>query len=501
MKQLTRACVSLLLPIWIAPFGEVPAIASERADSLRTALAEADRVVVEDVDPERRPDAKPAFKFAGAEKIAALVAGLDFNDAKSGFHCNCDGDYLVTFYKADKPLVTISYHHGRSLRWERGKWKQDSLFTADSAKAWRKWFDDAGEPRFEKQYQKYVEEANRERAIHEKFLAAFPKGAAEIFAEQYTGMVAVSPRGKSGSGEKEVSPAAKKLMALFADKKAMGVAAAKALGGLCLLEWEGSWTRTTAREELVLECARTLKADDFQEVLQSKDEETLLGAARLFFFEDLSDLLPKATQGPQAARLAEVVLRRDHGDNVESAVRCLRSFPCPETTALLEQLAGGEIKLQPQNNEFKDEPIPSAAACVLLASAKSDKVGELVKKIEATGELDDFDRAALKVARSLSGERGLLDKSIFELKSGTIGFYALEALEREGGKAALDAVIMGGTDHMWAAVRQEAVLATERMTGKKWCKGGKNERPDWYCDEVQAWWKENRETYEERKGK
>jgi hypothetical protein len=499
MNQLLHRCLGLVLAS-AAIFVSV-AVASERADSLREALKEADRVEVEVVDHERRPDAKPAFKFAGAEKIATLVKDFDFNDAKSGFHCMCDGDYLVTFYKGEKKLATISYHHAQSLRWNGGEWKQDSLFTADSAKAWRKWFDDIGEPRFENQYKEFVAEANRRRAIHEKFMAAFPKGAAEIFAEQNRGVVTASPANDSRR-EEELSPAATKLIALFPDRKGLGLAAAKSLGGLCLLSGgEGWWTMSTAREQLVLECARTLKGDEFLEVLQSKDDEVLLGAARLFFFERLSERLPKDQRGPVAARLSEVVFRLDQRQNADSAVRMLASFPCAETMALLERLAAGEITVKPEPTKYKPEPIPAAAACVVLARAKSDKVGELAKKIEAAGGLDEMDRAALKVARSLGGERGVLDKSIFEVKSGTVGFYALEALEHEGGKAALDAVIMGGTNHMWAAVRQEAVLATERMTGKKWCKGDENERPDWYCDEVQAWWQENRETYEQPKTK
>ena len=44
----------------------------------------------------------------------------------------------------------------------------------------------------------------------------------------------------------------------------------------------------------------------------------------------------------------------------------------------------------------------------------------------------------------VNGERGLLDSSIFEVDSGSIAFAALDALESEGGRNAVDAVICGG---------------------------------------------------------
>jgi hypothetical protein len=163
---------------------------------------------------------------------------------------------------------------------------------------------------------------------------------------------------------------------------------------------------------------------------------------------------------------------------------------------LLEKIAAGEIAIKEREITYKTEPAPQAAACLLLSQTDSKKVGELIKKVESSPKLDDIDKAALKVARSFNGERGVLDKSVFDAHSGTVGYGALAALEKEGGKAALDAIIEGGTEHFWAAVREESVLTVERMTGQKWCKGGENERADWYCKDVRAWWRKNRESFQ-----
>ncbi len=500
MNQLWKAQIVLLLAVGsMASTGRFAA-ASERAKSLRESLKEADRIVVEDVNRHLRETANAdlhPFEIAGAEKIAKLVSQFNFNDAKSGFHCMCDGDFTVTFYKGKKWLGTLSYHHARSLRWNDKKWEGDSLFTPESAKAWREWFNAQGDARFEKQYQEFIKEANRRRAIHEKFLTLFPEQAAEIFAEASTSVVtAVPDDGAVPPGEK-LSPAAKKLIALFPDKTKLGLAVANGLGELCLLDQqEGSWSMATSREQLALECVKNLNAAEFAAVLESQDDTILLGAARLFFFERLADVLPNDKRGPQAARLCEVVLRLDQSDNADNAIRALGRFPCAETTTLLERLAASEIVVKQSKSPYKDEPMPQAAACLLLARAGSNNVGKLIKKVEASPKLDKMDKAALQVARSFNGEGGILDKSVFEVSSYAVGFGALATLEKERTKAALDAIIEGGTEHPWAAVQEEAILTVQRMTGQKWCKDEKRERASWYCDEVQEWWNKNRESFQ-----
>jgi len=50
----------------------------------------------------------------------------------------CCGEPSIEFYQKDKLLLTLGYHHGRSLRWPEG-WPGDALLTAPGADALRNW--------------------------------------------------------------------------------------------------------------------------------------------------------------------------------------------------------------------------------------------------------------------------------------------------------------------------------------------------------------------------
>ncbi len=468
----------------------------ERQELLRTALKGADRITVKEVEFDQQNTGKP-FESRDIAKISDLISLLNFDDDESGFHCMCLGDAIVTFYKGDTKLAEIGHHHGRSLRWHDGNWEGDSLFTQEAAKAWREWFDAQGDPRFEKMHQQAVAEANREREIHDGFMRAFNKEAVAIFAASgQDGWSAFSAQESSEAGKTELSSSAKKLLALYPDRSELATALAKALGSLTITgAQEGSWSASSSREWLVLECAKTLDAEDFRDVLESDDEEALLGAARLFFFERLARLIPKAQRARYAAKLARVVLARDKCGNAKIAVRALGSFASPETFLLLEELAKGTIKTTEQRSVHKDEPSSQASACLVLAKFNANNAAELTRATERIVENDHIDHAALKIARSFSGEHGLLDKSIFEIDSYTVGFGALAALEREADKAALDAIIFGGTNHNWAAIREESVLTVERMTGQKWYQNRTNERAEWHVKAIREWWQTNRNSY------
>ena len=258
-------------------------------------------------------DPRKPFVISDAAKIADLVSKLDFDDKESGFHCMCLGDSTVTFFKGRKKLAELSHHHGRSLRWNNGKWEGDSLFTEDAAKAWREWFKAQGDPRFEQMHQQALAEAKQEQEVNDLFMRAFRPEAKNIFAETgQDGWNTFSPKESSSEGREELSPSAKKLIALYPDRTDLGITLARALGSLAISgAQEGFWTVSSAREQLVLECAKTLNAASFREMLGSQEGEVLAGAARLFFFEDLAALLPKEQRGEYAAKLARAVFQQD----------------------------------------------------------------------------------------------------------------------------------------------------------------------------------------------
>ena len=335
----------------------------------------------------------------------------------------------------------------------------------------------------------------RESEAYADFMSAFPEKAKAVFEEAREDTM--SGEGLE-AGEKKLTRKAAELRKLFTDEFSFGRALTRSLGKLSKGGAQtGSWGCSSSKEQLVLMCGKSLKGATFQKLLESGDEEILLGAARLFFFENLDASLSVDQRGPAAAKLCAAVLRSDHRANGDLALRGVGHYPGSETSTLLEQVALGQISWNPLSHD-KEDPSPPAAACLLLARTGAPGTRDCIRKVESAGKPDACDKAALLIAHSFAGERGLLDKSIFAIDSYTIGFGALAALEKEGGPAALDAVIVGGTAHHWAAVSQEAVLTVERMSGKKWVKNLKNERPDWYVKDIQEWWKQNRSSFMEK---
>lgn len=396
------------------------AIAGERGLALRTALSGADTVVVARGKSADRSVTWAEFRFVGQAKIAELVAQLDFDDAESGFHCMCAGDAQITFRQGERVLAEISHHHGRSLRWASAAWAGDSLFTAAAAQAWPAWFRAQGEGRFEAMLESDRAEREKQKRIAERFMRPFPEGAAAIFAEAERDFGLALSREEEGHLWKELGA---KLTALFPNRPSAAVACAQALGSHCLAGgWEGSWSGSTAREQLVLQFAESWSASEFGVVLAHPDVATQLGAARLFYFQGLNQLLPAAARPAAAARLAEVVFREDRWQpNADSALRGLSHYRGPEVNALLERLALGEIALRAQPGKEKEDPTLRVAACLYLARTKSPRSTEALKRLEQQGPLDEIDTAALLVARSFLGERGNVTPTVLRHPSWLFG--------------------------------------------------------------------------------
>lgn len=82
---------------------------------LASATRTADRVVI---DRKTGPGSSgPAdVEIVGADKVAALLAAVDFKPNAMSEHCMCYGKCLFHFRRGDQTLLTPSYHHGESFR-------------------------------------------------------------------------------------------------------------------------------------------------------------------------------------------------------------------------------------------------------------------------------------------------------------------------------------------------------------------------------------------------
>ncbi len=113
--------------------------------SLAQALREADRVRVRSGGTCHRimDKEKVLFEEKDPAKVRQIVGSIAINEPKSGFQCMCCGDPSLEFYQKGTLLLTVGYHHGRSIRWP-GVWPGDGLLTEASAKTLNGWLADHG---------------------------------------------------------------------------------------------------------------------------------------------------------------------------------------------------------------------------------------------------------------------------------------------------------------------------------------------------------------------
>lgn len=484
----------LIFPRYGASTDQPPPVhAGTRAEQLQAVLKGANRIEVRPIDFDHDGEPADTVVISDAQAIAGFVSRLDFNDEDSGFHCMCYGDTSVKFFQGDSLLATLSHHHGHSVRWDDGPWEGDSLFTPATAELWREWFKDQGAPRFDAMYQQAVAYAKREQVNADRFLAAFKPEARPIFSE-------VSFRelqDAEEAGGYALSPSAKKLYALYDDKGELAVAMSKALGAHSANGVSsGSWSQSSSKEGLILHAATALQSSDFKQALDHEDQEVQLGAARLYFFEKLYGLIPEEDRPRYAVKLCKAVLGHDRSGNTDLALRSVRHYESDLVMELYEGVVSGEIVIAHETTGWDDDPTGQFAALIFLAGRDPERAKSYLPMLDTEAKGRASNQAAVRIARAFCGEVGVLDESIFEFSSYTIGFGALKALEKEGTKRTLGVMITAGTEASWAAVREESVLAIERMTGKQWYMSRKNERAEWHGKDIRQWWAENKDTFE-----
>jgi hypothetical protein len=117
-----------------------PMAPSER--SLARALVGADRIRVRSGGIDAHLN-RTLFEETDPAKIKEVIDSIRIDPGNSGHHCMCEGDPIIDFYRGGELVVTLSYHHGKSLRWQEG-WRGDGAMTADSAAAMNDWLNRHG---------------------------------------------------------------------------------------------------------------------------------------------------------------------------------------------------------------------------------------------------------------------------------------------------------------------------------------------------------------------
>ena len=86
---------------------------------------------------------KTLFEVTARDAIEQFRKNIVIIDAASGFHCQCYGEPSIEFYNHGELIVTLSVHHGVSLRWPDG-WPSDGVMTDRFASYVCQWLADNG---------------------------------------------------------------------------------------------------------------------------------------------------------------------------------------------------------------------------------------------------------------------------------------------------------------------------------------------------------------------
>jgi hypothetical protein len=137
---LTGICVALL-GLAALCFG----VRGPSEQSLVDALKNVDRIRVRTGGTcHRNIDAEETlFEETDRAVIEDIVHAIRIDPSDLISHCMCCGNPSFEFYRDSKLIVTVGYHHGKSLRWREG-WRGDGMLIQSSADFLNAWLASHG---------------------------------------------------------------------------------------------------------------------------------------------------------------------------------------------------------------------------------------------------------------------------------------------------------------------------------------------------------------------
>ena len=160
----------------------------------------------------------------------------------------CDGEYWIHLYKGDRAILTLGYHHGRSLRWHKGSWKGDGLLTARSRDALPAWFKKNGCPYLQSLCDEERARKRRESEEATRFASFFPEKVRGILLA-HNGTIPINDSD---------DPAGKQIAEIIGDGKTTAIAVCRALGSCAV-----SWSMTSDKERRALAAVHTVQRQPF----------------------------------------------------------------------------------------------------------------------------------------------------------------------------------------------------------------------------------------------
>lgn len=444
-----------------------PVKVSPWKSQLMEALSGIDRLVIQPLD---KPGQENEVVIKGAEKLKLLLDRIEIDDARSGHQMLDEGDHLVRFYKGEKCVATISHLFGVAIRWIDGKWKGDGVLTEKAREDVPLWFKENGYPALQTARENRMRQAQEQAEQETRFLDCFPEKARKFVSGSSAGALEF---------EADDSERGRRIAETINDGDVLMVSVCRAFG--TLVGHDSSWSMTANKERRALEASQKITGKQFLNGLTKlkDDRPALLGAARLYFSGGFRDKVPLEMRPELDARLAEIVLNSSDEANKSVVLGRLKTFDGPPARTLLRRVQTGETgKEMEREHIWSDEPGLRATATLALLHLGEPVTKEGIKQ-ELAKTTSKQDKAAYEICLALLGDAKYLHPDQFALKSYTIGFAGLEAIERLKGKECMEALVAGAIHHPWGAVNEHAVEVFGKITGRKWS-----------LNQIEAWWEE-----------
>ncbi len=226
-------------------------------------------------DPKKE---KTLLDVRDAKEVAAFIQLIRIDANESGFHCMCCGNPTLEFYRAETLILSLGFHHARSLRWPGGQWKGDGLLENTSAEFLVKWLAARGVRGPQEEVEESIRLQKKSEMSQKKWLSAMPASLKPF----WSAMNDISGTNKT----KEMQLAFSKQ---FRDEKEQVLA---------LLEWfgsgEGPWSGFPSYETVAEELLLLHKTGHIVDAIRNEKltDRQVEGAARLFAVSDLFQRRP-----------------------------------------------------------------------------------------------------------------------------------------------------------------------------------------------------------------
>ncbi|MCU0726267.1 MAG: hypothetical protein MUE73_10825 [Planctomycetes bacterium] len=375
----------------------LPALAG-REDVLRRAVQGCDRVRVRSGGTCHRDEAgeKTLAEVTKLTDILALLRGIGIDEAASGGGCFCCGDPTFEFYRGEKLLAMVGWHHGEALRWEGGTWSGDGALTSKSAEFLCRWLAEHG---VEGPLALLGEKRARERAAEERMRRAAKILPPPVCARLEAARSRAEAEAALGGIDKDPIASALALLRLYGCH-------------------EGNWDRYTLPES----AARRLLVKLPPEVLGEafgrlgSDAWALTGAARFIFENENERIVPTEALAKALPGLAAHAFAHPRREARHSAMAGVFRVGGPPAAAALRTVLAGAVKIRDLPESDRVEPdgaVESKGRMAEIRGATDDRVVAAV----LLGKLGDpgAEGAILKLREEVTGpDRECLDRAVSE---------------------------------------------------------------------------------------